>query len=1097
MTAKTINDVYRLDAVIGAGAMGTVYRAIHQITGEVVAVKHLKPELSTVEFVERFKRESDALQKLNHPNIVHLTEWIEAEGNYYIVMEYLEGGSLAEQLQSEPLPLARVLDISLDIADALTRTHRLGIIHRDIKPSNIMLDSEGEPRLTDFGIAHFNNKQTITSDGQMGTAVYMSPEIVGEKPVTHHSDIWSFGVLLFEMVTGTRPFDRETFLQTLLAIMNDDVPDIEQLNPNCPVELADLIYRMLEKDLNQRIQSVRLVGAELEKIIATYNKEGSIFNTLSDSQMKRLNLFDVPTDTAVENATKTPTNLPTQVAEFIGRSREIEEISTMLQLRTDRLITIVAPGGMGKTRLSLEVASRQLGIFTDGVFFVNLYPINDVDDIITAVADDLGFQFHTAEDSLEQQLLDYLEHKNMLIVLDSYEDLVADTTLIQAILETADDISIIVTSRFPLSISRETIYHLQGMQTTTLHGTGNLVDIEAVQLFLQTAQSIMVTYSPKQSDLEFIADIVEAVQGMPLAIMLAASWVKLLQPEEILREVHAGINIFEDTSPHDDYEANIRNVLDYSWNLLTSDEQEVFAKLSVFADGFTRSAAQAVADASLRVMMNLMNYSMLWRNSSSGRYRIHSLLRQYASEKLTDQQQREQVLARQAQYFMTYLASLEQKLRGPEQVETLDTIEVEFENIRVAWQWAIDNKDVTLINDALEAMNFFCDMRSYTLVGLQLFEEAHQALSTSADAKIAYVGSRSLARWVRMNISSMRKIDDTIRLHIVKCSALAQQQGDMQEIGFCYWLRGIINDSLGGSIEQTIEMFQTSLELFEETDDRFYQADVMGWIGIWRGYLEPDVGRDYTQKCLDMQQQIGNPNGIAWGLLNLAYGYWNHQNYRTSTDYAHQCLESMRKIRHNKGILDVQRLIGHQHILRGSFEQAQSVLQEAYEQSVSLVAGTHQVELGLQLALLACLKDNDYLGGKAQLNEAHEKSKQIHAFAWFNVEAVEVVIAIGLRDYSALGAMVDKLLQPPIFHTHAIYATVAEVYHQYNLKNYARCAELMGLIYRQDALVIGWVQQWDATRYLLDNLKAELGDRFDHHWQHLTATDLRQVLTTS
>lgn len=1092
MTLGTINDSYSLKAVIGSGAMGTVYRAVHQTSGKVFAIKHLKPELSTMEFVERFKRESDALRKLNHPNIVHLQEWVEADGNYYIVMEYLEGGSLSDLLRNKPLPLDRILDISLDLADALTRTHRLGIIHRDIKPSNILLDKDGTPRLTDFGIAHFNNLQTITSDGQMGTALYMAPEIVSEKPVSHHVDIWSFGVLLFEMVTGVRPFDRDSFLKTLMAIINDDLPDIEELNADCPIELVDLIYRMLEKDVNQRIQSVRLVGAELEKIIALYNKDNSMFKAYSDSQMRR-NLFEPSTDTAIARAERTPNNLPLQISDFVGRRTEVAELGEMLRLRVDRLVTIVAPGGMGKTRLSIEVAKRQLSVFTDGVFFIDLYPVADVADIPVSIAEDINFQFHTAEDNLEHQLVDYLENKNILLVLDNYEDLVDDTALIEAILETTEHVSIVVTSRHPLRIPREKIYTLRGMSTTTIHSGDDLGDVEAVKLFLQTARSLLMTFEPRGKDLELISEIVEAVQGMPLAIMLAASWVKILSLDEILREIHAGIDILEDSSTHDDYAANIRNVLDYSWNLLTSEEQETFAHLSVFAEGFTRASAQAVTNASLRVIMNLMNYSMLWRNTSTGRYQIHSLLRQYARQKLVDQKQEAEVRSRHARHFLEYLASLEEKLRGSEQVETLDAIEVDFENIRLAWQWAIDNKDAEHINSATEALNFFCDMRSYTLVGLQLFEEAYQEFSTSRDAKIHYVGSRCHARWIRMNISSMRKITESMRIEIIKCAMLAQQQSDMQELGFCYWLRGIINDSLSGELEETIAMFQTSLELFEETRDRFYQADVMGWLGIWRGYIEPEVGHEYARKCLDIQEQIGNPNGIAWGLLNLAYSSWNHQNYKASIDYARQCLESMRTIRHRKGILDVQRLLGHQHILRGAFTEAEIVLKKAYDASVALVAGTHKVELGLQLALLACLKDNDCVRGQALLNQALEQSNKTHAFAWFFPEAVEVIIAIGLKEYHGFDRLITRLNRPPAMHTHLIFAAVGEMFLQLEAGNYGRCAMVMGAIFQQDDLVTTWIKKWDATHNLMDELKDKLGDRFDYHWETGTSTALESL----
>jgi serine/threonine-protein kinase len=221
------------------------------------------------DILERFVREGQALRQLNHPNIVGMVAAVEEEGRHYLVMEYVEGGSLQDLLAAQgPLPSTRAVEIALDLADALTRAHRLGIIHRDLKPANVLLAEDGTPRLTDFGIAHVADSPRLTETGILvGTVDYLSPEACNGEPLDERTDIWAFGVLLYEMLTGERPFVGETLTAKLTAILTQLVPDLAQLAPSTPDALADLVYRMLEKDRQQRVPSVRLVGAELEAIL--------------------------------------------------------------------------------------------------------------------------------------------------------------------------------------------------------------------------------------------------------------------------------------------------------------------------------------------------------------------------------------------------------------------------------------------------------------------------------------------------------------------------------------------------------------------------------------------------------------------------------------------------------------------------------------------------------------------------------------------------------------------------------------------------------------------------------------------------------------
>ena len=256
---------------LGRGVMGKVYRATDSQTGERVAVKALDPAVvgSSAEISERFRREGEVLRQLNHPNIVKMIASFEEAGRSYLVMEYVPGGSLQDLLIAQKrLPSRRVIQISLDLADALTRTHRLGIIHRDLKPANILLAEDGTPRLTDFGCAFLSDWTPLTQAGVVvGTAHYLSPEACCGEPVDARADIWALGVTVFELLSGQRPFAGSNFTATITAILMQPAPSLPALVPDVPQPLVALVQRMLEKDPRKRISSVELVGAELEAIL--------------------------------------------------------------------------------------------------------------------------------------------------------------------------------------------------------------------------------------------------------------------------------------------------------------------------------------------------------------------------------------------------------------------------------------------------------------------------------------------------------------------------------------------------------------------------------------------------------------------------------------------------------------------------------------------------------------------------------------------------------------------------------------------------------------------------------------------------------------
>lgn len=274
MSQRTIAGRFRVESLIQRGGMGDVYRGTDLETEQSIAIKTLNREMILEDplLLERFRREADVLRRLNHPNIVHILATVDEDTAHHIVMEYMPGGSLGDLIDQEgKLSLKRSVQIALDLADALTRAHRLQVIHRDVKPANVLLAADGTPRLTDFGVAQMADHQTrLTQHGALlGTVAYLSPELCTGEAYSEKSDIWAFGIVIYEMLAGRRPFRGERPAELVGSIMNDPVSDLDRYRGDVPARFNDLVLRMLAKDPAERWESVRAVGTELEEIART------------------------------------------------------------------------------------------------------------------------------------------------------------------------------------------------------------------------------------------------------------------------------------------------------------------------------------------------------------------------------------------------------------------------------------------------------------------------------------------------------------------------------------------------------------------------------------------------------------------------------------------------------------------------------------------------------------------------------------------------------------------------------------------------------------------------------------------------------------
>ena len=411
--------------------------------------------------------------------------------------------------------------------------------------------------------------------------------------------------------------------------------------------------------------------------------------------------------------TKRRHNLPLPPTPFLGRQEELATLADLLADAACRLITLLGPGGMGKTRLALQAASDEGELFADGTFFVNLAPLNTTEHLVHAVTSALNFTLANHAPPLTE-LLHYLRQKEMLLILDNFEHLLARgartpadngngsaTDLVTAILQHAAGVTILVTSRERLHLQGEWVFDVGGLETpaeawpASEERNGKIETFSAVALFLQTARRVQQGFDPAEDDRAALVQICHLVQGMPLALEVAAAWVRVLSCREIADEIEQSLG-FLTTTLRDlpERHHSLQAVFDHSWKLLSAEEQHVFACCSVFRGGFTREAAAAVAGATLTNLAALVDKSLLCRDLK-GRYEVHELARQYAAARLADAQEETQARHRHLAFFMRFAETAEPEIfRGEQNLQWHVWVAIEHDNLRAALEWSLTSGEI-------------------------------------------------------------------------------------------------------------------------------------------------------------------------------------------------------------------------------------------------------------------------------------------------------------------------------------------------------------------------------------------------------------------
>jgi predicted ATPase/class 3 adenylate cyclase len=609
-----------------------------------------------------------------------------------------------------------------------------------------------------------------------------------------------------------------------------------------------------------------------------------------------------------------PNNLPVQMSSFIGRDDVIREVEAALA--ETRLLTLTGAGGTGKTRLALEVGHRQLPAFVDGVWFIDLSAVTDPSVVPTEIAIAIGAT-RDAKEPVFECLEKHLRDRKLLLLLDNFEQVLDAALAVEHLLSHAHGLKVIVTSRSVLSVYGEREYPVPPLQLPE-PGTAEILDrlsrSEAVSLFMERARAVRPDFELVPENALAIADICSRVDGLPLAIELAAVRVNVLSPQAMLSRLDERLALLT-SGPRSlpERQRTLRGAIDWSYQLLDEPGQRLFARLSPFSGGGSLEAIEGVCDSALSgsvldLLGALVDDSLLRRTETPGgevRFQMLETIREYAKERLDAEPDAEEVRRRHARFFLTLATNAEPHLVGADQREWLDRCDREHDNIRTALKWSIDTGEVPAGQEAAGALWRFWHQRGHLAEGRRKLEHLLHAPGgaghTSQRFK-ALTGAGGLAYWQNdypatarfysealeiarelndprsiaeglFNLSFLDRIRGDEEEGIAKLRRvweMATSIGDRQLAADALWLLG--NRELRrGRPEEGLPMLEEALGIFRELGNLFATTESLSGLGsFYRSVGDAEAATAKQREALEMFVEVGNPTGIAMVLEEMA-----------------------------------------------------------------------------------------------------------------------------------------------------------------------------------------------------------------------------------
>lgn len=575
-------------------------------------------------------------------------------------------------------------------------------------------------------------------------------------------------------------------------------------------------------------------------------------------------------------------NLPQAKTRFIGREEELSQLHRMLDEEGCRLLTIVGPGGMGKTRLALQLGDELGAQFEDGVHWIELASVSRGKDISQAIGKALKFKF-AGNKPPEEQILNYIGNKTMLLVFDNFEHLKDHAEMINQLLAQCPNLKTIATSREWLNLEGETIFTLQGLDLPEESAQEKVGQYSAIQLFIESGRRKAPELRLNATTQAQMVRLCRLVNGMPLGIELAAAWLGVISLDDIVAEIESGLDFLE-TSMSDvpERHRSMRVIFNSTWKHLDQDEQNAFMKLSVFRGGFSHEAGRRVAEVSLSNLMVLLNHSLLYRPTPD-RYKIHELLRQFGQEQLKNSPHHESARLAHLKFFTDMAKEAEIELEGPDQVAWMTRLELEQDNIIAALQWGLQHKahDAPLLGIALGR---YWDYRGSFAEGVNWFQQILKAPSLSDKAR-----AKALL-WKAFMDSRVGEFD-SVEENLKKSLALYEKLGDQNGVAQVYRIYGDLSAEQGDFITAQ-ERYGKSLNICRDIGDQhnLFRA-LLGCCRTDYHQLEFDTAKQFVEEAIDIMKDLGQPIELAKALNALGSVATKQEDYEAAAKAFEQALE--------------------------------------------------------------------------------------------------------------------------------------------------------------------------------------------------------------
>lgn len=630
-----------------------------------------------------------------------------------------------------------------------------------------------------------------------------------------------------------------------------------------------------------------------------------------------------------------PNNLPFQPTPFIGREKELADLRALFRRDDVRLVTLTGPGGTGKTRLAIQAATLLLPDFKGGVVFVPLASITDPSLVAGVTAQALGVREPTQR-SLLDAIKGYLRDRHLLLILDNFEQILDAAPLVVELLGVAPALKILVTSRARLRLRAEREYHVPPLMmpdTKRLPSLDRLTEYEAVRLFIDRATALRPDFEVNNDNALAVAEICARLDGLPLAIELAAARIKLLPPEAMLSRLRNRLKLLtggdRDLPPR---QQTLRDTIAWSYDLLSEEERALFRRIAVFSGGFALEAMETICAGeniwadTLDLAASLVDKSLLLQlpgTDDEPRFGMLETIQEYAVAKLEESGERSELSARHASYFLALAEHAEAEINGPDQVLWLNRLEGELDNLRAALRWSLDAGEIDTALRLAGALLPLWKLRGRQSEGRAWLDEA---LARPAGATLPY---RSRAVMAAGALAEVQGDYVRARALLLESLDLFRQAGDKASTATT--LRTLGNEARHeGDQPAAYAYLQEGLQIARETGDRRDIAVFLGDLGIAAQSLgDMAAARSYYGESLDIHRELGNKRGIAMMLVNLGELARSEADYDAAQPLYEEGLSIARELGDRWGVGMVLHNLGHVAYHRGRYGHAMDLFSES------------------------------------------------------------------------------------------------------------------------------------------------------------------------